>query len=210
MANIKIYAISAAIAAVAGLGAGAWYLMNPTGSFSECGAGVATGTAAIGGPFELISESGETVTSEMVIDGPTLVYFGYTFCPDVCPVDAAAMGQAADILAESGRSVKTVFITIDPERDTPEALADFTANIHPDMIGLTGAPEAIAAAAKAYKAYYAKPESDDPDYYLMDHSAFVYLMTEGDRFLTIFRHGDSPEKIADGAACYIDALAAGA
>lgn len=210
MPSTKTYAISAALLVAVGLGAGAWYLTTAGGDFADCGGGISTGGATIGGPFTLVSETGETMTSDQVIDGPTLVYFGYTFCPDVCPVDAAVMGQATDLLAERGYEVKPVFVTIDPERDTPEVLADFTANVHPKMLGLTGSPEAVAKAADAYKVYHAKQDSEDPDYYLMDHSAFTYLMTKGDRYLAIFRHGEAAEAIAERASCYLDAVASGA
>lgn len=210
MPSTKTYAISAALLVAAGLGTGAWLVTSNDDPFAECGAGITTGAAAIGGPFTLISETGAEVTSAEVIDGPTMVYFGYTFCPDVCPVDAAAMAQTATLLSDQGHKVKTVFITIDPARDTAKVLDDFTNNLSADMIGLTGSDEQIAAAAKAYKVYYAKPPSDDPDYYLMDHSAFTYLMTAKDRFLTIFRHGDTPDAMAKSAACYLDALEDGA
>lgn len=209
MPSTGTYAIAAAAVVAGGLGVGVWVAMSRSGDFTECGGGVATGAASIGGPFTLADEAGETVTSAEVIDGPTLIYFGYTFCPDVCPVDAAVMAQASDILAEQGDPVNTVFISIDPARDTPEVMDDYTANLHPDMLGLTGSAEQIAEAAKAYKVYYKKAD-DDPEFYLMDHSAFIYLATAGDRFLDVFRHGTSPQDVADGAACYIDALEGGA
>lgn len=203
MPSTRFYAIAASALVVAGLGAGAWYALGGGGG-DNCGGGIATGGATVGGPFELVSETGETVTDKDVIDRPALVYFGYTFCPDVCPVDAAVMSQVADALGEAGHDVKTVFVTVDPERDTAEVLADFTDNLDPGMLGLTGSAEQIAAAAKAYRVYYAKAEGDDPDYYLMDHSAFTYLMApEG--FLAVFRHGDPADAMIERAACHLDA-----
>lgn len=202
MPATRTYAIAASAVVVAGLGAGAWFAMQGSGP-TECGGGLATGTASIGGPFTLVSELGETVTDAEVIDRPTLVYFGYTFCPDVCPVDAANMAAAADILAEDNQDIRTVFITIDPARDTPEVLADFTDNLHPDMIGLSGSDEQVAAAAKAYRAFYQRAPGDDEEFYLMDHSAFIYLMTPVDGFKEVFRHGVSPVEIAEKTACYI-------
>ncbi|MEX2517816.1 MAG: SCO family protein [Paracoccaceae bacterium] len=210
MPSKKTYAISAILLAAAGFGAGGLYTALKDDTFADCGGGVATGAASIGGPFTLVSETGATVTAAEVIDGPALIYFGYTFCPDVCPVDAAMMAETADMLAARGTPVKTVFISIDPERDTPEVLADFTDNLHPDMIGLTGPVEAVEAAKSAYKVYGAKAAGDDPEFYLMDHSAFIYLMAAPDRFLTIFRHGAAPQDMAETASCYLDALAAGA
>ena len=202
MPSTKTYATAASALVAAGLGVGAWLTLG-AGSGVDCGGGVATGGATIGGPFELVSETGETVTEADVIDRPALIYFGYTFCPDVCPVDAAIMAQVGDALAEKGHDVKTVFITVDPERDTPEVLADFTDNLDEDMVGLSGSPEQIAAAAKVYRVFYQKADGDDPDYYLMDHSAFTYLMApEG--FLAVFRHGDPADAIIEQAACHLD------
>lgn len=211
MPSTRTYAAGAALIAAAGLGATAWLALAPGGdAFAECGGGVQTGGATIGGPFTLISETGAPVTSAELIDRPTLVYFGYTFCPDVCPVDAANMAAASSILSEEGHEIRTAFITVDPARDTPEVMDDFTNNLSPDMIGLTGSDEQIAEAAKAYRVYYAKPEGGDPDYYTMDHSAFIYLMAPGDKFLTIFRHGDQPPAIAKTTKCYLEALENGA
>ena len=120
---------------------------------------MAGGSAQIGGPFELVSETGETVTDADVIDKPTLIYFGYTFCPDVCPLDAARNAAAVDILEERGDMVKPVFISVDPARDTPEVLAEFTDYLHPRMVGLTGSPEQVRAASKAYRTYYQAQDS---------------------------------------------------
>ncbi|MEM7522397.1 MAG: SCO family protein, partial [Pseudomonadota bacterium] len=149
MPSTATYAIAAAVIAAGGLGVGGYFALSGSSDFAECGSGVSTGTASIGGPFTLTDHTGARVTEADVIDKPTLVYFGYTFCPDVCPVDAAIMAQMDDILAERGHEVNTVFITVDPARDTPEILGDFVANLHPDMLGLTGSDEDIAAAAKA-------------------------------------------------------------
>ncbi|TYB90458.1 SCO family protein [Oceaniovalibus sp. ACAM 378] len=172
---------------------------------------VAGGAGAIGGPFTLVSETGETVTDVDVITKPTLVYFGYTFCPDVCPLDAARNAAAVDLLAERGYDVQPVFITIDPERDTPEVLAEWTDYMHPDMLGLTGSPEQIKAASQAYKTYFAKREGDDPAFYLMDHTVFSYLMLPEHGFVEFFRgapnfngEGVTEEAVAESTACFLD------
>ncbi|WP_425092348.1 SCO family protein [Tropicimonas sp. S265A] len=177
----------------------------PADPLAQCRGGVvATGTASIGGPFELVSETGATVTEVDVIDAPTLVYFGYTFCPDVCPLDAYRNGEAADLLAAEGYDVNTVFISVDPARDTPEQLAFFTDAMHPDMLGLTGTDDQVAQASRAYKTYYRKQEGD-PEYYLVDHSTFTYLMLPGQGFADFFRREDSAQQIAERTACFIDA-----
>ncbi|MEL7463462.1 MAG: SCO family protein [Pseudomonadota bacterium] len=207
MPSTATYAYVAAVTAAVGLSVGAFYAMSPSGDFAECGGGLATGAASIGGPFTLVSETGETVTEADVIDKPTLLYFGYTFCPDVCPIDAAVMAQAGSILEERGHEVNRVFISFDPQRDTPEVLADFTDNLDEEMLGLTGSKEQIDAAVKAYRAYYNVVEgSGDDEFYLIDHTSFTYLMDPVEGLLTIFRTGDAPDAIADAAACYLDAL----
>lgn len=206
MPTTRTYAISAAAVAAIGLGVGGWLALQDNGQFAECGGGVATGAASIGGPFTLISETGETVTDADVIDRPTLLYFGYTFCPDVCPVDAALMAHVGAGLRDKGYDVKTAFVSVDPARDTPEVVRDFADNLDEGMVGLTGTDEQIATAAKAYRVYYQKAEGDDPEYYLMDHSAFTYFMAPEVGFLTIFRRGETPEAMMEKAACYLDRL----
>ncbi len=169
---------------------------------SDCSTNsVAGGDAAIGGPFTLVNQFGQTVTDKDVITGPTLIYFGYTFCPDVCPLDLARNVEAIDILDERGEQVTPVFITIDPARDTPEELRDFAEVMHEDMIALTGTDEQIAAASKAYKTYYAKV-GDGPDY-LMDHLTYSYLMSPKG-FVDFFRRDVTPEDMADTISCYIN------
>jgi len=196
MPSTKIYATIASTVIVGALGIGTYITLGPKDALDECGGGIATGATTIGGPFTLVSETGATVTDTDVIDRPTLVYFGYTFCPDVCPVDAANMAAAADILSEQNHDVRTTFITIDPARDTSEVLADFTDNLHPDMLGLTGSDEQIERVAKSYRAYYQRASGEDEEFYLMDHSAFIYLMAPETGFLAIFRRGHTPDDIA--------------
>jgi protein SCO1/2 len=163
--------------------------------------------ADIGGPFDLVSHTGERVASEELIDGPTLIYFGYTFCPDVCPVDTQVMVQAVDILAEQGIEVTPVFITVDPERDTPEALAGWAEAMHPDMVALTGTPDEIKEAADAYKVFYQKVETPDSAAgYLMNHTSYFYLMTPERGITALFRRDVSPEDLAADIARVMAAL----
>lgn len=206
----RTFAIASAAALVVALGA--FYLMTSGGSgddaFAQCRAGqVAGGTDQIGGPFTLVDETGRTVTSEEVLDEPALIYFGYTFCPDVCPLDTARNAEAVDILEERGIMVKPVFISIDPARDTPEVLADFTDNLHPRMIGLTGTPEQVKVASTAYRTYYKANEAEagQEDFYLVDHSTFTYLTLPGHGFVEFFRRDVPAEEMADRVACFIDA-----
>ena len=163
--------------------------------------------ADVGGPFQLTAQTGERITSEELIDGPTLIYFGYTFCPDVCPVDTQIMAQAVDILAEQGIEVTPVFITVDPERDTPEALADYAEAVHPEMIALSGTPEEIRAAADAYKVFYQKVETPGSAAgYLMNHTAYFYLMTPEQGLTALFRRDVTPESLASDIARVLGAV----
>lgn len=205
---MKIYALTAAGLISAMLGGMVYFAFfnTPDDPLAQCRGGVvATGNASIGGPFELVNETGAPVTDTDVINAPTLIYFGYTFCPDVCPLDAYRNGEAADLLTAQGYDVNTVFISVDPARDTPEQLQFFTEAMHPDMVGLTGTEEQVAAASKAYKTYYRKQDGD-PKYYLVDHSTFTYLMFPETGFADFFRREDSAQQIAERTACFIDAL----
>ena len=194
----KTIALAASAAIVALIGG--TYAVTRVGSTVNCGSTVVGGD--IGGPFELVSETGATVTDEDIISEPVLIYFGFSFCPDFCPLDAARNATAVDLLAEQGVDVTPVFITIDPARDTPEVMADYTDNFHPKMIGLTGSVEQVDAAAKAYRAYYAKADND-PEYYLMQHSTFTYLVLPETGFVEFFRQTDSAEEVAEATACFV-------
>ena len=179
-------------------------VMMPAQRFEDCIEGSVAG-GNIGGPFELMDHRGQMVTDAQVLDQPALVYFGYTFCPDVCPMDVARNVVVVEILADAGLTVKPVFITIDPARDTVDYLADFVANNHPEMVGLTGTAEQIAKAARAYKVYYRKQPSEDEDYYLMDHSSFSYFMVPDVGFVDFLRSDLPPEVVADRLACVLRA-----
>jgi protein SCO1/2 len=179
-------------------------VMMPAQRFEDCIEGSVAG-GNIGGPFELMDHRGQMVTDAQVLDQPALVYFGYTFCPDVCPMDVARNVVVVEILADAGLTVKPVFITIDPARDTVDYLADFVANNHPEMVGLTGTAEQIAKAARAYKVYYRKQPSEDEDYYLMDHSSFSYFMVPDVGFVDFLRSDLLPEVVVDRLACVLRA-----
>ncbi|OAN75182.1 protein senC [Jannaschia sp. EhC01] len=184
------------------------YLANSGGDdqFAECRQGVVAGGAGtIGGAFELVSETGETVTDADVITEPTLMYFGYTFCPDVCPLDTVRNAEAIDILEGNGYSVLPTFVTVDPNRDTPEVVAAFTDNVHPRMLGLTGTTEQTHAAASAYRVYYQNHDDGTDPYYLVDHTAFTYLVLPEIGFVEFFNRDTSPVDMAERTACFIEA-----
>jgi protein SCO1/2 len=154
-------------------------------------------TAAIGGPFELVDHTGRTVTEADYADSYLLVYFGYAYCPDVCPTELLVVGQAMDELGDLGAKVQPLFITIDPERDTPEALAEYVPEFHPRMVGLTGTPEQIKAAAKTYRVYFRAGEPDEDGAYLMEHTSYTYLIDPTGEYVTHFAYGQGPEKMAE-------------
>ena len=172
--------------------------------FAECrSTQIVGGAGTIGGAFSLINQDGETVSDKDVITEPSLVYFGYTFCPDVCPLDSARNADAVDRLAQQGISATPIFISIDPKRDTPEVVAEFTKWLHPKMIGLTGTAEQVKAASKAYRTYYKIHDNEDKDFYLVDHSTMTYLMLPEHGFVEFFRRDESAKSLAEKAACFI-------
>ncbi|MBP9048574.1 MAG: SCO family protein [Tabrizicola sp.] len=201
----RFYAGMAATAVAVFLGASAWYVVANRSDdvFAECRQGQVAG-GDIGGPFTLVDTSGKSVSDADVITKPSLVYFGYTFCPDVCPLDMARNVDAVDKLEAQGIDVTPVFISIDPERDTPDALADYASNMHPKLVALTGSPEQVKLASQAYKTFYKKRETGD-EYYLMDHSTFTYLMLPGTGFVDFFRQEVTSDKMAESVACFVKA-----
>ncbi len=152
----------------------------------------------IGGPFELVDQTGRPVTQDSLKGKWSLIYFGYTYCPDVCPTSLSVMSQALDALDPAlAAKVTPVFFTVDPERDTVEQLALYHQSFHPSFLMLTGTPEQVRAAAKAYRVYYRKAENDSATEYLMDHSSITYLMNPDGGYVTHFGHDATPEGIAE-------------
>lgn len=160
----------------------------------------------LGGPFTLVDQTGRTVTERDFAGKVLLVYFGYTYCPDVCPTELGTMVAALDAMGPAGERVTPVFISIDPGRDTPAAMADYVSRFHPRMVGLTGTPEQVAAAARAYRVYFAKVHPRDTTEYLMDHSSFIYLVGPDGRVRSLFRPGTTPEAIAAAVTAQLRAL----
>jgi cytochrome oxidase Cu insertion factor (SCO1/SenC/PrrC family) len=150
----------------------------------------------IGGSFSLIDQHGVRRTDADFRGKLMLVYFGFTSCPDVCPTDLQAIGTALDRLGEAGSAVQPIFITLDPERDTPQQLADYVPMFHPRLIGLSGDAAAIAQAARAYRVYYARVPTKEADY-TIDHSGFIYLMDRQGKYVGFFPPGTSPEQMVE-------------
>ena len=208
MADRKILLIGT-VAALALLGTGgAWLATRQAGDqFAGCGgSAVAGGMDAFGTDFTLTRQDGQRVTAQQVFAKPSLLYFGYTFCPDVCPMDSARNAEAAALLAEQGKDVQTVFVTVDPKRDTPDVVADFTSLFSEDMIGLTGSEEEIAAVNKGWRNYYKANDEEDQDYYLVDHMTNTYLILPGNKTIDFFNRDTPPEIMAERVGCFVDAL----
>ena len=176
------------------LGAGAFLAL----SLHETPRGAA-GTllaSAIGGPFRLVDQNGKTVTDADLKGKWSLVYFGYTHCPDACPTALNDIAIALDELGPQRSAVRPVFITVDPERDTAEVLKAYVTAFDAPILALSGTPEEIARAAKGYRVYYAKHPEAGGDY-SMDHSSVIYVMDPQGRFTASFTHENSPEEIAE-------------
>lgn len=174
-----------------------WLRPRAPAPVTESGAMRVAG-AAIGGPFQLVDHTGRAVSEADFAGRFMLIYFGFTHCPDICPTELQVMANAVDALGEDGARVAPVFITVDPQRDTPAHLKDYVAAFHPKMVGLTGTTEQVAAAAKAYKVYFSKQPGagGGADDYQVDHTSFVYLMGPDGAPRSVFRSGTSAKVIA--------------
>jgi protein SCO1/2 len=170
---------------------------------------VSSGRADIGGPFTLVDHTGATVTEADFAGRPMLIYFGFTYCPDICPFSLQVMAAALDQLTEDQRAqFQPVLITIDPERDTPEQLALYISSAaFPDtLVGLTGSPEQIAAVAAEYRVIYrrALEEGAPEDTYTMDHTSLIYLMDRQGEFHSVYAHGTPPDQLAAGLQDFLE------
>ena len=174
-----------------------------TGSFS--GPTVATsGKALIGGPFTLVDQHGKAVTDQDFRGRFMLVFFGFTHCPDICPAELQVMSASLDALGPEGAEVVPIFVTLDPERDTPAIMGDYVKNFGARFVGLTGSPDAIAAAAKAYRIAYSKFQEDPAKSdYSIDHSALVYLMGKDGEYVTHFAYGTPAAKMTETLRRYL-------
>ena len=141
--------------------------------------------AAIGGPFKLVDQNGQVITDQDLKGHPFLVFFGFTHCPDVCPTTLFEVSEIFRALGPDADRARSLFITVDPERDTPAAMKDYLSSFDPHLSGLTGDPAEVAAVAKAYRVYFKKVPLDQGDY-TMDHTAIVYLMDKTGRFVSPF------------------------
>jgi len=160
---------------------------------------------AIGGDFTLTDQNGKVRHAADFQGKLMLVYFGYTYCPDACPTALQDISQAIDQLGEKGDGVTPIFITVDPDRDTPKQMKLYAENFHPRLVALTGSKEEIAAAARAYRVYYQKEKPSKPgaDDYLMDHTGYIYLMGRDGRYISHFAPGVTPAEMAKAIAAHL-------
>ena len=198
---IRIAAASIlAIAVSAGI---AWWQVRNAETTVESGVKTAV---PIGGPFTLTDNHGRTVTDADFRGKYMLIYFGYTYCPDVCPTELGVMTQVVDQLGPKAERIQPVFITVDPDRDTVAHINDYVGLFHPRLVGLTGTEEQVREAARAYRVYYAKAPMKDgkPEDYLMDHSSFIYLMGPDGKFVGVYPGGTAADKIVQDLSGRID------
>jgi protein SCO1/2 len=164
--------------------------------------GTALGPSAIGGPFKLIDQSGKPITEEDMKGRPFLVFFGYTHCPDICPTALFEMSEVLRVLGNDADRIGALFITVDPERDTPAIMKDYLSSFDPHLRGATGDTQAIDAVVKAYRVYAKKVPTDKGDY-SMDHTALIYLMDKQGRFVAPFKLDRKPEEAAADLRRYL-------
>lgn len=155
------------------------------------------GTSAIGGPFELIDQNKEPVTEKALLGSPSLVFFGYTHCPDVCPTALTEIGEVYKALGPDADKLKTFFVTVDPERDTADLLKLYLESFDPRVKALTGPRDKIDAAMRAYRAFARKVPLEGSESYVMDHTALVYLMDKQGYFIASMNFDEAPEKNAE-------------
>jgi protein SCO1/2 len=166
------------------------------------GSPIGSAIAGVGGSFHLEDQNGKPVSDQDLKGEPFLVFFGFTHCPDICPTTLFEMSEVMKKLGKDADRTGALFITVDPERDTPAALKDYLSNFDPHLRGLTGDPAAVNAALKAYRVYAKKIPLKDGDY-TMDHTAAVYLMDKDGHFVALFNLKQTPEAAADQLRGYL-------
>jgi len=194
---ITVIVIAFCLGAVIGLGV--LIATQPTGPKTQT-----SGTALIGGPFTLTNQDGERVTENDFKGRHSLVFFGFTHCPDICPAELQVISEALDQLGDKANEVTPIFVTVDPARDTPEALKTYLSNFGDQFVGLTGSEEEIAKVAKEYRVVYKVHKEDgDAENYNVDHSAIVYLMGPDGSYVDHFSYGTGADEMAESLKRYL-------
>ena len=195
MPSVIQLAVAASVVLVLAIGVWLGLRTDPPAGPAMLG-GVAS-AVKVGGPFELTDHHGNAVTNADFHGRYMLIFFGYTFCPDVCPTELGNLSVALDELGDDADQVAAAMITIDPTRDTPAVLADYVSLFHERFVGLTGTQRQIEQVAKDFRVFYRQVDDPNYSYYLMDHSSFTYLMNPDGEFVTMFRYGTDPAQIAE-------------
>ena len=196
----KLFALAALAFVATAAAMSLWPRPAPIESGTEMGS---SGRSLIGGPFALTDQNGKLRTDRDFRGKHMLVFFGFTHCPDVCPTALYNVSLAMQKLGGKADRLVPVFVSVDPERDTPDKLKNYGDNFDRRIVLLTGSPEEVAAAARAYRVYFAKKPLDKPGEYTIDHSAFIYLMDREGRYVTHFRHGIEPDALAEALARHL-------
>lgn len=193
----KLLLLAALIGLAAGVVTAVLLAVIPSGGPGQTSAG----KALIGGPFSLIAADGASVTDQTYAGKPMLVYFGFTNCPDVCPSGLQIISAALDKLGPKADGITPLFITVDPERDTPQVLGEYVKSFNPRIVGLSGSPQDIAAVTKGYRVYVNKvPNDKEPERYGVDHSSFMYLMNAKGEYVKHFPHTVDVDQLANELA----------
>ena len=201
-ASISVICVSlAALIAIAVAALLIWYQLGKAGAFVNTPQKVAFKPAIeIGGPFTLIDHTGEKVTEATFRGKYMLIQFGYTFCPDICPTGLSTITTALRRLGRGAEKIQPLFVTIDPERDTPQKLSSYVEHFYPNLKGLTGTKAQIESMAKAYRVFRKKVSDGASSDYVMDHSTFTYLMDPKGKLALMFRYETNPEIMAKAIA----------
>lgn len=196
------------VALIVGFGIGlaaliAWaqIWMDKSGKASS---GLSVSAENFGGPFALTDHNGKGVTDKDFTGHYRLIYFGFTYCPAICPTELQKISGALKLLEDHSTKIQPIFVSVDPERDTVKAMKNYVGLFHPALIGLTGTPAQIEIIKKAYKVYAAKVQDPDMSEYTVDHSSFIYFMDPQDRLLSIFNTKDTSKTIADNVEKWLD------
>jgi protein SCO1 len=184
---VAAFAVSLAI----GLGLTLWLLGGPR-----------VAASAIGGPFKLVDQAGQSVTDQSLKGKPTIIFFGFTHCPDVCPTALFEMSEVLRAMGGDAKRMNAFFVSVDPERDTPQVMKDYLSSFDPNLKGLTGSPEAVSEIISGYRVYAKKVPLKDGDY-TMDHTALIYLMDRDGRFVAPFNIKRRPEEAATDLKRYL-------
>jgi protein SCO1/2 len=196
-----------------------WFQQQKDAKMAEAASkkAVVVGQAALGGPFSLVDAAGRRFTEADLRGAFSLLYFGFTHCPDICPEELEKVAEAVDLVeAAAGVALTPVFISVDPQRDTVAQVGQYVREFHPRMVGLTGTPEATAAAARAYRVYHTRAGSGeagpagggggkDDDDYLIDHSIITYLLDPDGKFLTFYGRNYTAQEMADSLQGHVAA-----